>query len=272
VDCGNHSILILTSLGNGADGIKLSVSSSVEEALVEYDPAAGNIFYRSNGPMTALLRRNEQQFRKVLHSRPSGAFGPGETLTFVIVNDKNPGDFRDRTRLVAIDRRDGAYRVDVVDGDERPIQRLYADGSYLPHGDTAAVAALLENPDGSTLLHTEAVEERNSNLIELLSVIRGLERLPAGRELRIVSDSMYVRKGLGEWIINWKLNDWRTASGRKARHIDYWRRLDNLTADRYIELQWVKGNSGNARHDLCDRTARQTAMGGPGPAPTPYPE
>jgi len=269
VDCVNHSILTLTALGNGADGVEISVRSSAEEALVEYDPYPGNLFYRSEGPVTDLLRRNEQQFRKVLHARPPGAFGPGETLTFVILNDKNPGDFRDRSRLVAVDRRDGAYRVDgVVDG-ERPIQRLYADGSYLPHGDTAAVAALLENPDGSTLLHTEAVKERNSNLIELLSVIRGLECLPAGRELRIVSDSMYVRKGLGEWIINWKLNGWRTASGMKAKHIDYWRRLDELTADRYIELQWVKGNSGNVLHDLCDRTARLTAMGGTVAAPNP---
>ena len=55
-----------------------------------------------------------------------------------------------------------------------------------------------------------------NNRMELLGAIEGLRRLGSPGEVRLVSDSQYLVKGLNEWIDGWKRRGWR----RKA-----WRRI-----------------------------------------------
>jgi ribonuclease HI len=74
-----------------------------------------------------------------------------------------------------------------------------------------------------------------------------------------VTDSQYVRKGLTEWIINWKLNNWTTANGEKVKNIEYWKRFDRLTDDRYIEFKYVKSHSGHFENTMADLYARDMA-------------
>ena len=52
-----------------------------------------------------------------------------------------------------------------------------------------------------------------------MAAMKGLELLKEVEKIRIVTDSQYVRKGVTEWIMCWKINGWQTANGEKVKLI-----------------------------------------------------
>ena len=76
-------------------------------------------------------------------------------------------------------------------------------------------------------------------------------------ELILVTDSEYVRKGITEWIFNWKRNGWRTSTKKPVKNADLWRELD-MHSDRHeIEWRWVKGHSGDPDNEMADLLANR---------------
>ena len=51
-----------------------------------------------------------------------------------------------------------------------------------------------------------------NNRMEPQAAIEGLRLLNDDSDVLLVTDSQYVRKGITEWIVNWKRNGWRTAA------------------------------------------------------------
>jgi len=100
----------------------------------------------------------------------------------------------------------------------------------------------------------------SSTLTELHAAIRGLEILSSYEKIRIVTDSQYVRKGLTEWIWNWKLNDWHTANGTRVKNIEAWEKIERLTDGKYIEIEWVKSHRNHLQNILCDKLAKSAAL------------
>src|ERR1700712_4487844 len=49
-----------------------------------------------------------------------------------------------------------------------------------------------------------------NNRMELTAVIKGLTALKHPCEVELFTDSQYVRKGITEWIHNWKSRNWLT--------------------------------------------------------------
>jgi ribonuclease HI len=86
-----------------------------------------------------------------------------------------------------------------------------------------------------------------------------LELLKDEVEIRLITDSQYVRKGLTEWIINWKLNNWKTANGESVKNIKHWKKFDNLSNNKYIEFQYVKAHSQQFENTMADLYARDAA-------------
>ena len=69
--------------------------------------------------------------------------------------------------------------------------------------------------------------------MELTAVIRGLESLKRPTSVELVTDSIYVGKGITEWMPKWKQNGWRRREGSRwaeVKNEDLWRRLDELLA------------------------------------------
>jgi len=46
-------------------------------------------------------------------------------------------------------------------------------------------------------------------------VVRGLETLTRGTAVELLTDSVYVGKGLTEWLAKWKANGWRRREGKR---------------------------------------------------------
>ena len=96
-----------------------------------------------------------------------------------------------------------------------------------------------------------------NNRMELTAVIRALEALKRTCKLKIYTDSVYVQKGMTEWLASWKARGWRTADKKPVKNDDLWQQLDALAQDHQIEWIWVKGHAGEAGNERADALANR---------------
>jgi len=96
-----------------------------------------------------------------------------------------------------------------------------------------------------------------NNRMELMAVIRALEALTRKTPVRVTTDSQYVKKGITEWIHNWKRNGWKTAARKPVKNSDLWQQLDELVNKHDLSWAWVKGHSGHAENERADRLANK---------------
>lgn len=99
--------------------------------------------------------------------------------------------------------------------------------------------------------------ETTNNRMELMAAIEGLQALKRPSQVVITTDSQYVRKGITEWIANWKRRDWRTADKKPVKNKDLWQKLDALSQQHQIEWRWVKGHSGHRENEIADQLANR---------------
>ena len=59
-----------------------------------------------------------------------------------------------------------------------------------------------------------------NNRMELTAVIRALEALNRSCHAMVYTDSVYVQKGISEWIVGWKARNWRTADKKPVKNDD----------------------------------------------------
>jgi ribonuclease HI len=100
-----------------------------------------------------------------------------------------------------------------------------------------------------------------NNRMELMAAIAGLESLAEPSQVRLFTDSVYVQKGITEWIHNWKRRDWRTAAKKPVKNVELWQRLDVAASRHEIEWHWVKGHSGDKGNERADELANKAIDG-----------
>ena len=133
---------------------------------------------------------------------------------------------------------------------------IYTDGACRGNPGPGGWGALLSvGEHEKELSGAEALT--TNNRMELTAVIRALEALKRPSEARIFTDSEYVRRGITEWVKNWKARGWKTADRKPVKNQDLWERLDALAAGHKIEWRWVKGHSGVPGNERVDRLANE---------------
>ena len=96
-----------------------------------------------------------------------------------------------------------------------------------------------------------------NNRMELTAAIRGLAALKLDCKVLLYTDSQYVRKGITEWITQWKQRGWKTAGRKPVKNADLWRELDAAVTSHQVEWHWVKGHSGNPGNEKADELANR---------------
>jgi len=94
-----------------------------------------------------------------------------------------------------------------------------------------------------------------NNRMELQAAISALSALTRVCEVRLFTDSAYVRNGITKWIQGWKAKGWRTTERQPVKNEDLWRQLDELAARHRIEWHWLKGHAGHTDNERCDELA-----------------
>ncbi|TVR54658.1 MAG: ribonuclease HI [Gemmatimonadales bacterium] len=99
-----------------------------------------------------------------------------------------------------------------------------------------------------------------NNRMALRSAIEGLSGLRYPCEVRFVSDSQYLVKGMSEWIHGWKRRGWKRKGGA-IENVELWKELDREAARHKVRWEWVRGHAGHPRNeyanDLAVRAARE---------------
>ena len=133
---------------------------------------------------------------------------------------------------------------------------IYADGACKGNPGPGGWGALIRMGDHSKeLCGGEPIT--TNNRMELTAVIRGLQALKRACEVKLYTDSVYVQKGMTEWIEGWKKRGWRTADKKPVKNDDLWQELDKISSQHKIEWLWVKGHSGDLGNERADALANQ---------------
>ena len=77
------------------------------------------------------------------------------------------------------------------------------------------------------------------------------------KEIKIYTDSKYVKEGITVWINTWEKNNWKTADKKNVKNVDLWKRLKELVKSKQIEWHWIKGHSEDPMNDLADELAKK---------------
>lgn len=101
--------------------------------------------------------------------------------------------------------------------------------------------------------------EKNTtnNRMELMAAIEGLKALKRSCQVRVTTDSQYVRQGITQWLPRWIDRNWRTAANKPVKNQDLWQQLAEQTTKHQVEWRWVKGHSGHPENERADQLANQ---------------
>ena len=135
---------------------------------------------------------------------------------------------------------------------------IYTDGACKGNPGRGGWGAWLTTAEHEKELFGGAPLTTN-NRMELLAVIEALASLKRTCDVVVYTDSQYVRKGITEWIHNWKLRNWHTADKKPVKNADLWQRLDALRNAHQVEWRWVKGHSGDPGNERADALANRGA-------------
>src|SRR5256886_4096374 len=138
-----------------------------------------------------------------------------------------------RAREARRDRRPGQAH-DPLTG----VIEIYTDGACRGNPGPGGWAALLQTGEREKELHGAEALTTN-NRMELTAVIRALEALKRPVRARVYTDSEYVRRGITEWLTEWKSRGRRTAARQPVKNQDLWERLHELPPP-----HWPRGHLG----------------------------
>ena len=99
--------------------------------------------------------------------------------------------------------------------------------------------------------------ETTNNRMELTAAIEALKTLKEPCRVTVTTDSEYVRKGITEWLENWKRRGWRTAAKKPVKNVDLWQALDDEVQRHEIRWHWVRGHSGHRENEIADTLANR---------------
>ena len=143
--------------------------------------------------------------------------------------------------------------------------KIYTDGSCIGNpGPGGWAAVILDGALKKELFGGD--KSTTNNRMELTAAIKALEYCLIlqknsflNKEIKIFTDSLYVKKGITEWIKNWENNNWKTADKKVVKNIDLWKNLKELSESKKISWHWIKGHSDHPMNDLADKLAKQAA-------------
>ena len=135
---------------------------------------------------------------------------------------------------------------------------IYTDGSCLKNPGNGGWAAII-NDEKEIRKISGSEKNTTNNRMELLAPINALKDMKPGIEIKIYTDSQYVKNGITEWINTWLANNWKTSKKKDVKNKDLWIELYNLNKSLNVQWNWVKAHDGNPMNEEVDLLAKKAA-------------
>ena len=136
---------------------------------------------------------------------------------------------------------------------------LYTDGACSGNPGPGGWGFILRHlPTGTEIEDSGGEPETTNNRMELRAVVEGLGRLKRAVRVELFTDSVYVGKGISEWMPKWKRNGWKRREKSKlvpVKNVELWQQLDALLQKHSVKYTRVAGHSGHPENDRCDELA-----------------
>lgn len=146
-----------------------------------------------------------------------------------------------------------------ADSDSKIEVYLFTDGGCSGNPGPGGWAFILRHlPSGKEIEHSGAAPHTTNNQMELMAVVEGLSTLKRPCRVELFTDSVYVGRGMMEWMAKWKRNGWKRKEKNKlvpVKNEELWRRLDEQVTRHKIKYTRVAGHSGHPENDRVDELA-----------------
>ena len=140
---------------------------------------------------------------------------------------------------------------------------MFTDGACSGNPGPGGWAFILRHvASGKEMERNGGEQETTNNRMELEAVVQGLAALKKPCAVELFTDSVYVGKGLSEWMKKWKANQWKRKEGDRWKPVaneDQWRKLDELVSQHQLKYTRVAGHSGHPENERCDELAVEAA-------------
>ena len=141
--------------------------------------------------------------------------------------------------------------------------KIYTDGACAGNpGPGGWAAIILQEKEKKELFGGERLT--TNNRMELTAAIKGLEYCDSQegkqlslKEIKIYTDSVYLKEGITSWISNWEKNNWKTSDKKNVKNVDLWKKLKQLAKVEKVDWFWIKGHSDDPMNDLADQLAKK---------------
>lgn len=127
---------------------------------------------------------------------------------------------------------------------------IYTDGACSGNPGPGGWGALLRYKDREKEI-AGGENETTNNRMEMMAVIQALGALKKPSVVDLYTDSVYVQKGVAEWMAGWKAKGWPA----RIKNQDLWKEIDALVSVHDVRFHWIKGHNGHPDNERADKLA-----------------
>lgn len=136
----------------------------------------------------------------------------------------------------------------------KPHVEIYTDGACAGNpGPGGWGALLIFNGKRKEIFGYEL--NTTNNQMEMAGAIFALKALKRPCKVTIYTDSVYLQKGITEWIFNWEKNNWLKSDNKPVKNVELWQNLRYEIKKHDIIWKWIKGHNDNQGNIIADKLA-----------------
>ncbi len=140
-----------------------------------------------------------------------------------------------------------------------PVIKIYTDGACSGNPGPGGYGAVIIS-NGTIQKISEGYFNTTNNRMELLGVIKALEKTSAGDIIELFSDSKYIVDAINKnWLRNWISTGWRLSNKKPVKNRDLWEEILSLIGTRSVKFKWVQGHSGDKYNEIADDLAQKAS-------------
>ena len=140
---------------------------------------------------------------------------------------------------------------------KKPKVMIYTDGACSGNPGPGGWGAILRFGSKEKEL-SGSEKSTTNNRMELTAAVMAFRALKESCQVEIFTDSEYLKRGITEWIDNWKKLGWRRGSPGKTKPLanaDLWQKLDEVVRTHQVQWHWVRGHAGHPENERADKLA-----------------